>query len=228
MRPRPRREQRARSTTSNKTGHVILQIPDSLQPLRGRLEAAVAEAVERIGGFAARHGWEEHTRESFFDSVKIFDDKVQFDAFLIEATGVEKTTKLPAEFCAALENRVLTAVSPAMYDEVYPDGREPGSYAKLLVHEIAHRLHIRILNGDEEAMGPVWFYEGFAIYAADQMNDPTYILPDDELWRIVENPKRGSYKKYGAAIRQFLQKTTIAEMVERAGKNEFEEWLQHI
>ncbi len=207
------------------SGTIDLNIPNTLAPQRPELERAVRAAVERISGFAARQGWEEHVREPFFDSVKIFDDKAQFDAFLIEATGVNKATKLPAEFCAALEDFVLVAVSPQMYHDVYPDGREEKSYEKLLAHEIAHRLHIRILKGDEEAMGPVWFYEGFAIYAADQMNDSTYILPDDELWRIVANPNRGSYKKYGAAIRQFLKKTTIEEMVRRAGKDGFTEWL---
>ena len=205
---------------------ALLDLPPALEPRRAELESAVRAAVERIAAFAQTHGWGDLVREPFFDKVKIFDDKAAFAAFLIGATGVDTATELPAEFCAALENRVLTAVSPEMYDAVYADGREPGSYAKLLAHEIAHRLHIRILNGDEEAMGPVWFYEGFAIYAADQMNDPTYILPDDELWRVVDNPKRGSYKKYGAVIRQFLKKTTIGEMVKRAGKDGFAVWLK--
>jgi hypothetical protein len=211
-------------STNKPLGPLILST--SLEPRRTEFEKTIATALARISSFAAQHGWEEHVLEPFFDSVRVFDDKAAFDAFLIEATGVDKATKLPAEYCAALENRVLTAVSPAMYDAVYPDGREPGSYEKLLAHEIAHRLHIRILKGDEEAMGPVWFYEGFAIYAVDQMNDPTYMLSNEELWLIVENPKRGSYKKYGAVIRQFLKKTTIAEMVERAGKDGFGEWLQ--
>ncbi|MBI4725742.1 hypothetical protein HY768_00705 [candidate division TA06 bacterium] len=165
-------------------------------------------------------------REPFFDSVRIFDDKAQCDAFLLATMGLDPGTKLPAEFCAALEQQALMAVSPAIYHTVYPDGREDNSYGKLLAHEIAHRLHIRILNGDEEAMGPVWFYEGFAICAADQMNDPNFTLTDDELWRIVENPNRGSYKKYGAVIRRFLKKRTIEEMVEKAGKSGFIEWLR--
>jgi hypothetical protein len=205
---------------------IALDIPVSLEPRRAELESAVRAAVARVATFAQAHGWGNLTREPFFDSVRIFDDKAAFDAFLIAATGVDTATKLPAEFCAALESRILTAVSPEMYDAVYPDGREPGSYEKLLAHEIAHRLHIRILHGDEEAMGPVWFYEGFAISAGDQMNDPTYMLSDEDLWRIVDDPKRGSYKKYGAVIRRFLKKTTIEEMVDRAGKDGFAEWLK--
>lgn len=205
---------------------VRLAIPPSLEPQRGSLKRSITAAVDRIHAFAREQRWEDLTREPFFDAVRIFDDKAAFDAFLLATTGMDPGTKLPAEFCAALEERILIAVSPEMYDAVYPDGREPGSYAKLLAHEIAHRLHIRILKGDEEAMGPVWFYEGFAIYAADQMNDPTYRLSDDELWHIVENPNRGSYKKYGAVIRQFLKKTTIKEMVERAGKDSYTRWLR--
>lgn len=205
---------------------IDLVLPISLEPRRAELVSYVHAAVARIDTFARAHGWERHCAGPFFDSVRIFDDKAAFDAFLIAATQSDPATKLPAEFCAALENRVLAAVSPEMYDAVYPDGHEERSYEKLLAHEIAHRLHIRILGGDEEAMGPVWFYEGFAIYAADQMNDPEFVLTDDELWRIVDSPNRGSYRKYGAAIRQFLKGTTIGEMVGRAAEDGFAEWLR--
>ena len=33
------------------------------------------------------------------------------------------------------------------------DGDEENAFEKLLAHEMAHRLHIRILNGNENAMG---------------------------------------------------------------------------
>lgn len=80
-----------------------------------------------------------------------------------------------------LENRRLMAVAPQMYHDSYPDGREKNAYEKLLAHEIFHRLHVRILNGNEESMGPVWFFEGFAIYAADQFSESHAKMTDSEI-----------------------------------------------
>jgi hypothetical protein len=46
-----------------------------------------------------------------------------------------------------------------------------GGFEKLLTHEMAHRLHIRILDGSEEAMGPVWFYGALIDNSADFMHN---------------------------------------------------------
>ena len=91
---------------------------------------------------------------------------------------------------------------------------------------MAHRLHIRILEGDEDAMGPIWFYEGFAIYAAGQFE--TFSLDSTEIWKIVRSTERESYRKYGAVFRYFLKMVSIRELIEHAGKDDFQEWLQQI
>ncbi len=70
------------------------------------------------------------------------------------------------------------------YAEIYPEGIEDKSFEKLLTHEMAHRLHIRILDGNEEAMGPIWFFEGFAIYIADQLIKPEINLSKKEMYEI--------------------------------------------
>jgi hypothetical protein len=167
-----------------------LELPTSLEPRRQQLAATLAAALERVRSFARSQGWQGLTEESFFDRVRIFDRKPDFDRALLEVAGLDPATPLPATYSAALENRILMAVSPELYAAPYPEGVEEASYEKLLAHEIAHRLHVRILGGDEEAMGPIWFYEGFAIYAADQLRNAGADLPPEELWRIVADSER--------------------------------------
>ena len=85
------------------------------------------------------------------DSVMVFDDKALFDKALLTLSGADTSMQLPPTYFAALERRVLIVMSPGYCARVYPEGNEPGSYPKLLAHEMAHRLHIRILGGNEEA-----------------------------------------------------------------------------
>jgi len=118
------------------------------------------------------------------------------------------------------------SVSPTLYSRIYPEGIENKSFEKLITHEMAHRLHVRILNGNESAMGPLWFFEGFAIYAADQFGN--YTLEPAEIWQIVRNTKRGSYKKYGAVFRYFLKRISIHELIEHAGQEDFLKWLRQM
>lgn len=120
------------------------------------------------------------------------------------------------------------SVSPELYKQIYPEGIEEKSFEKLITHEMAHALHVRILNGNEDAMGPVWFFEGFAIYAAGQFENSQLKLTRDEIWKIVENPKRGSYKKYSVVFRYFLKKASIQELIKTAGTKDLLDWLRQI
>ncbi len=120
----------------------------------------------------------------------------------------------------------MITISPELYAENYPDGIEENSFEKLLTHEMVHRFHIRLLNGDEDAMGPIWFFEGFAIYAAGQFSNSKLKLTENEIWEIVNSTVRGSYKKYGFIFRYFLEKIPLNEMIEQAREKNFNTWLQ--
>ena len=158
--------------------------------------------------------------------MRVFDRKPEFDRALLTLAGMDPATELPATYSAALERRVLVAVAPELYAAAYPEGVEAASYEKLLAHEIAHRLHVRILGGDEQAMGPIWFYEGFAIFAADQLRQVPGELSEEELWRVVGDPERGSYVRYGQVFRRFAARVPLPVLVERAGQPGFEAWLR--
>ncbi len=159
------------------------------------------------------------------DSVMIFEDKNIFNKTILKLVDADTSMKLPDTFCAALENRTLVSVSPEFYTKAYPEGIEDQSFEKLLTHEIAHRLHIRILNGDEEAMGPIWFYEGFAIYVANQFAESNIVLNREEMIQIMKEPERGSYLKYNYIFRYFVTKMSLKELILKAKNENFNEEL---
>lgn len=206
---------------------VPLILTPDLEPRRDFFESEYLGAQRMVRAFAKKHGWEALTDEPFMDKVEIYGNKPDFDERMIELTGADPATSLPATYSAGLEGRVLIAISPEIYWENYADGREEGAHEKLLAHEIFHRLHVRILKGDEDAMGPIWFFEGFAIYACGQFAHNAPELSEEEIWKIVNSKERGSYKKYATVIRHFLKKRTIEELVGQAGKPDFIKWLKN-
>lgn len=205
-----------------------LVVPESLDARTRELSDTVASALERVRAFAKRHGWEDLATESFMDRVMIFDSKESFDRTLLTLVGMDPTTPLPETYCAALENRVLLAVAPELYARAYPEGVEEASYEKLLAHEVAHRLHVRILDGNEDAMGPIWFYEGFALFAADQLLHSDVGLSEEEIWDVVGDPERGSYARYAFVFRHFAARAPLQVLVTKAGEPGFVEWLHSL
>ncbi len=200
---------------------VKLVLPSSLEARRPELSDKIDLARENLRVFAKNNGWEDLVKEEFMDSVMIFDDKALFNKILLALAGLDSTLALPDTYCAALEKRVLIVMSPEYYARVYPEGIEEQSYPKLLTHEMAHRLHIRILNGDEEAMGPIWFYEGFAIYAANQFSHSTLELTREEMMMMMQDPERGSYVQYNSIFRYFAKRLPVQELIEKARDETF-------
>lgn len=210
------------------TAGIRLVLPAALEPDREQLTQSIDSARSAIREFAAGYGWRELTTEEFMDSVMIFSDKDQFDKTLLKLAGADSSTQLPPTYCAALESRVLIAMAPGYYAKVYPEGIEPGSYRKLLVHEMAHRLHIRILNGDEEAMGPTWFFEGFALYAADQFAHSPLQLSNDEVIEVLQAPERGSYLRYNYCFRYFVKPSNLKAFIATASQPGFNDSLTQL
>jgi hypothetical protein len=95
------------------------------------------------------------------------------------------------------------------------------------VHELAHRLHVRLVDGHEDRMGPMWFWEGFATYVADQFpgNKP---LTEAQMQQVVEAKERGSYRKYNAVFNHYLKQknVSLADFVKHAGEPDFNDWLR--
>ena len=207
---------------------IPVQLAESLEPQRAFLRETCIAAQKRLRNFAQEHDWHHLTREPFAKLFQVHAEKTSFDHDLLTICGLDPHIELPPAFCAALEQEILMSVSPDLYRSLYPEGDEENAFEKLLTHEMAHRLHIRILSGDENAMGAVWFYEGFALYAAGQFENNAPQLNMTEIWDIVNDPERSSYKKYASVFQYFLNKAPIHQLVENAKKDEFVHWLKEI
>lgn len=205
---------------------IPLTLSISLEPQRAALEEMIASAYGRIVIFAEKYGWGGFVPECLAESADIYDSKYDFDRAVIHLLGLPPATTMPEKAVACLENGVLMAVSPTIYSQIYPEGIEANSYEKLIAHEIAHRLHVRILGGDEDAMGPIWFFEGFAIHAASQFENSQLALTDEAIWEVVRGRERIGYERYAAAMRHFLARIPLPEMIKNAGTEGFEAFLK--
>ena len=198
----------------------------ALEPERSALRVVVRDAQRRVVRFAALHGWTGLVQQAFAKEVRIFDAKPDFDRTLITISGAPQTTILPKTYSAALEQDVLFSVSPGLYLANYSDGAsDPAAFEKLLAHEISHRLHVRILDGLEDDMGPIWFFEGFALYAAGQFLEAPLPTPE-EVAKVVSSHGRGSYREYARVFRYLARRVPLPELIERGRKPGLAEWVK--
>jgi hypothetical protein len=205
---------------------IPLQLDSALEPQRASLERLLLAAQRRLKDFALKQHWNEYIQEPFAESVHFYAGKAAFDHDFVKVFSLDPALEIPKTFCAMLEQGVLRSVSPELYRSAYPEGDEEDAFEKLLAHEMAHRLHIRILHGNEEAMGPVWFYEGFALYAAGQLEKTATLLKTADLWAVVASDERQDYRRYVTVLQYFLRKTSLHALVDRAGRNDFVKWLE--
>ena len=156
-------------------------------------------------------------------SIKVFSSKDAFDKALISADGLPSSTKLPSTFVGVVDADVLYACSEPVAQANNPIVKSRGDYIKLLTHEMTHALHIALLRGDETKMGPKWFFEGLAVYAADQYpNDPP--ASDGTYRSVVLETSKKDYRLYVAAFRRLAKAYPIAELINKASKPGFQQW----
>jgi hypothetical protein len=136
---------------------------------------------------------------------------------------------LPTDGLAAgLVSRVLLTVTPEEYARARPKyASRNDAWPRLLAHELAHGLHARLVHGNEGAMGPKWFFEGFAIVASGQRLC-SGVRPSalDEALLSAHAQGSGSYGVYDCVLRFLLKRLPLEEMVRNAGNANFEDWLR--
>ncbi|MEK6707081.1 MAG: hypothetical protein AABZ06_14990 [Bdellovibrionota bacterium] len=205
-----------------------IDLSSSLEVQRTKIEYTFLRAMQRVEAFASKNGWKELVRNPFIKHARIFDAKPEFHRYLEKLTGQLFDGNPPSGLSAVLENGEFLSVSPTLYLEIYPEANEPNAFEKLIAHEIIHRLHVRILKGNEDAMGPVWFYEGFAILGAGQFEKITDELSKSEILELIKSEKRRSYRKYAGVMLYILKRTSLLELVSRAKKPDFVSWLSDL
>lgn len=206
---------------------VPLTLAPSLEFRRDLYGVFVRSGQRRIRDFSRRYKWQRHTSTPLVRSVAIYDDKEDFDLAAARLIGASPT-RIPRTRVAAERRGELAMVAPDVYRELAAEGIETDSYEKLVAHELAHVLHGRILDGAEELAGPLWFYEGFAVYAAGQFEvlqqEPTH----DEIVRVVQGAEPGNQRLAGGVLRYYARRVPLQELVKRAGQANFRSWLLQI
>ncbi|HAE40136.1 MAG TPA: hypothetical protein DCG57_16115 [Candidatus Riflebacteria bacterium] len=206
-----------------------LLLPPELERRQNEFCEYLQSSRKRLDEFASRHELGYLLDKTFVDSWEVFSEKSAFDRRLCALLEMPEETILPVTFSAALERRVLMSVTPEIYLKNYPQGHEPDAYPKLLCHEMAHRLHIRILDGNEEAMGPTWFYEGFALFAASQFSDAYQPFSREELQKLFSEQERGDYRRYAAAFRQLASMVdSLADLLAWPEKPDFMQRIESL
>jgi len=204
-----------------------ISLPESLQEQRDWYAAQIVAAQRLVEDFAQQHGWQARMRVFFERGVEIYLSQEKLWRRICEVHGIPPTTAIPTlGLAAALEKGILMAVTPELYAQVQPQyGTAEGAYVRLLAHEIAHRLHIAVLDGDEDAMGPPWFYEGFAVVASGDLVD-VEVANAADVWEHLQATGKGAYAHYAAGLRFLMGVVPLEELVAQAGRPDFEPWLQ--
>lgn len=204
---------------------IPITLNGSIDTTKEKLEENIKRAQMRLKKFSIKYGWKDYIREPFLNNICIYEKQSKLINELVEISDINKED-FPEKISAVINNRKLYILSPKAYLRVYPQGDENNAYEKLITHELAHQLHLRILDGREDLMGPIWFYEGFAIFAADQFQN--YKLKESKIEEVIKSKKRISYKYYGAVIRYLLKKTSLKKLLEKSKSKDFYNWLEKI
>jgi len=169
------------------------------------------KAINQLNDFVVQNNLAKKVDSSLIKQVIHFESKELFDIELKDLSG-GKIKKLPRTYVALAEGQVLRVVSWEAYRQIHPN-HNIEEYVKLLQHEIAHIFHSQLAGDD--GMGPVWFFEGFAVVAANQYSDEPS-LSDSQISKIVNDDSRGDYKKYGSIIRSMMKKHKLKNLLQVA------------
>ncbi len=203
-----------------------LVCPPGMEERKKEFAAGVVDAHTIVYDFAVAHGWQAEMDPPLFNSVEIFESE---DALLTDDRLSAITTPHDAgsegeALCAVLFEGVLMAVTPEEFEQLRPEyAAMDRAWQRLLAHEMAHELHSRVAGG-EEHMGPRWFYEGFAMYVAGQVFHEK-VSKAEEARAAIGARSRGSYAKYVAAFRFFVERLGLKQLLAHAHRKGFEEWL---
>ncbi len=208
---------------------AMLKLPADHEEERAEYAASVLRALDIVRAFAQDHDWSRHMQEPYFHGIEIFSTREQLWHRILELNAIVDDISLPTDgLTAALEGGVLVAVVKEEAQLARPEYFiNQTDYDRALAHEIVHRLHIRLLDGNEEAMGPGWFFEGFAIYGSGQILGADIEIKNlGEALALTKAAERGAYAQFAAAFRWLAQRVPLDELVRNAAAQDFIDHLR--
>ncbi|NTW06379.1 MAG: hypothetical protein HGA29_00880 [Syntrophaceae bacterium] len=212
---------------STDIAHVAkkLSCPKELSSRHHEFSLCLVDAYAIVEHFATQHGWQKHLKTPFIHSFQIFASQDEMWQKLKELTGVQEKHPPTDGLSSALVSGNLLAVTPEEYERLRPEYTHiDKAWTRLLAHEIIHQLHIRII-GNEKRMGPKWFYEGFAMYAAGQRITDQQPSSIAEATESMHAESRGSYAKFEAVFEYFLERIELKILLKQASRHDFQTWL---
>ena len=207
-----------------------LDLPKELESHRETYQREVSAALDHVLGWFARHGFP-RKRAGIVDHVVVFRDRRQMKQRLARRFKISPA-KIPDTFGGTVDKRTLLVVREEMFKDnytgLYPKLKwDGGTYRRLMIHELAHRVHAMIateLFGTEDGMGPRWFFEGLAILASGQFpGQEQPHLTWAELTEQVARDKKGiqTYPIYKRMLRSLAASFPMEQLIRGAGKEGF-------
>ena len=183
------------------------------------------EALAIVGAFAAENGWSSQASSLSAVRVLVAPSQEALRQFLL---GLDKLQgdDPPALLAAALPGTIAITDEPVIRC-LRPEylGIERG-WVRVLAHEFVHLLHQAIIGGDEDGMGPPWFYEGFACLGAGQQLGRSFAgCSPERVIAALSVEGRERYPIYEAAVRFFAKRHALRVLVEQARLPGFQAWL---
>ncbi|MGD9910734.1 MAG: hypothetical protein AB7U79_09100 [Candidatus Izemoplasmatales bacterium] len=154
------------------------------------------------------------------DEIIVFNKHSDFKKILISTLSMNKEDIQPT-CVGTIWKKTLYLMTKSYYFDHYASGIETFGYEKLIAHELAHAYHIHLLDGIEEKMGPVWFYEGFAIFASGQFASKIEKVSNQHLERILFSEDRMFYQLYGALFHELVVHEDLMSLVSDAANPHF-------
>jgi hypothetical protein len=185
------------------------------EDFKKRLDDSIAKLLE----FSEQEELGVRNVSAFVKEVVLYGSKTSFDSMITSSPGWPKGNPVPANYVGMGEKGIFHVVSWPVYKQIHPtDSVE--DYQKLLTHELGHLLHIAALNGNEDDMGPLWFFEGLACLMADQYLDSK--LPDHlKIESIIKSTERNNYQDYVSIVRVVNRKKSVRELIQLAKNKSF-------
>jgi len=220
------------SGAASEAGEPGLRV-DVAAPLagdRGAYEKEVLSALADVAAVFRSAGLELPAGQRIIEAVTVFEGPGEARAHLAKEFGAP-VESIPETFSGTVIDTGLFVVSREAYrriwETLYPDWPwTDETYHQLLVHELTHRAHEMLVLaqfGSADAMGPTWFFEGFAVFCAGQFEDSRPLMSRAEIEAQVgpgQTPKV-SYPLYGRLVRSLVAEYGIKTLITRAAEPGF-------
>jgi hypothetical protein len=108
------------------------------------------------------------------------------------------------------------------------------TYKWLLSKAIARALQLKLVGNDRHKLGPAWLREGMATMASENV----FVVPDtwfkpllamsrEEAVAAAAASGPESDRGHAAAVRHYLGRLALAQLITEAGRSDFDTWLTH-